>query len=214
MSRNRRLGDEAFLLHPAKDRQNSHFNAVKERTFMTEVEKLWAEYRAALRRFIRKRISDEASVDDLLQDVFLKIHAKIGTLKDRRQIRGWLYQVARNAIIDHYRGRGRTEALPEEIAIPSKSDRLALTELAECVRPMIERLPEPYREALILSELEGLTQKEVGKKQGVSLSGAKSRVQRGREKLKEMMMACCHVEFDRRGGISDYFPKGNGCKQC
>ena len=181
---------------------------------MTEVEKLWSEYRAALRRFIRRRVTDESSVDDLLQEIFLRIHSKIGTLKDRRRVRGWLYQVARNAIVDHYRRRRGTEALPEEFAAPPKSDREALTELAECVRPMIERLPEPYRDALILSELKGLTQKEVGKKQGVSLSGAKSRVQRGREKLKEMMMACCRVEFDRRGGISDYSPRGNGCKEC
>jgi RNA polymerase sigma-70 factor (ECF subfamily) len=179
---------------------------------MTEVEKLWEDYRAALRQFIRRRVADESSADDLLQDLFLKIHAKIGTLKDRRRIRGWLYQVARNAIIDHYRRRRDTEAIPEEFAIPSKSDRRALTELAECVRPMIERLPESYREALILSELDGLTQENVGKKLGISLSGAKSRVQRGRKMLKEMIWSCCHVEFDRRGGVAGYFPKGDGCK--
>ena len=158
---------------------------------MTEVETLWTEYRAALRRFIRRRVADESSADDLLQDIFLKIHAGIGTLKDHRRVRGWLYQVARNAIIDHYRSRREMEALPEDLATPPKSDRRAPTELSECVRPMIESLQEPYRGALILSELEGLTQKEVGKKQGVSLSGAKSRVQRGRKMLKEMILSCC-----------------------
>jgi RNA polymerase sigma-70 factor (ECF subfamily) len=214
MIRNRRPGDKAFVVHSANDRENPLYDMIEERRFMTEVEKLWEDYRAALRRFIRRRVADESSADDILQDIFLKIHAKIGALKDHRRIRGWFYRVARNAVIDHYRGRRGTEILPEEIAMPLKSDRRALTELSECVRPMIERLPEPYREALILSELEGVTQKEVGKKQGVSLSGAKSRVQRGRAKLKEMMLACCHIEFDRRGGISGYSLKGDRCKKC
>ena len=181
---------------------------------MKDVEKLWKEYHAALRRFIQRRIGDESTADDILQDVFLKTHSRIGTLKDERRIQGWLYQITRNTIIDYYRSHKRMEELPEEISNPEPGDDRVLTELEACVRPMIERLPQPYRKALILSELEGFTQKEIAEKQAISLSGAKSRLQRGREKLKGLMMECCHFEFDRRGGISDYHPKTGGCKIC
>jgi len=67
-------------------------------------------------------------------------------------------------------------------------------------------LPEPYRKALVLTELEGLTQQELADKVGISLSGAKSWVQRGRQQLKEMLTECCAFEFDRRGGVIDCTP--------
>jgi RNA polymerase sigma-70 factor (ECF subfamily) len=78
---------------------------------------------------------------------------------------------------------------------------------------MIDRLPDPYRQALTLTELEGRTQRELADALGLSLSGAKSRVQRGREQLKELILACCHVEVDRRGGVVDYEPRRE-CSGC
>ena len=72
------------------------------------------------------------------------------------------------------------------------------------IRGAVAGLPEPYREALLLTEYEGLTQQQLAERVGISLSGAKSRVQRGREKLKQILLDCCHVELDRRGGIIDY----------
>lgn len=179
-----------------------------------DIEKLWKEYHAALRRFIQRRVSEESTAEDLLQDVYVKVHSKIDTLKEGVRVRSWLYQITRRTIIDYYRSRKRMQALPEGLSDSKKDEDRAVKELAACVRPMIELLSEPYREALILSELQGLTQKEVGEKQGISLPGAKSRVQRGREKLKALMLECCHVEFDRRGGVADYEPKPGGCKGC
>ena len=78
------------------------------------------------------------------------------------------------------------------------------TELAGCLRPMIERLSGEYRQAMILIDLEGLTQQEAAAQLGLSLSGMKSRVQRGRRQLKEMLEACCTIELDRRRGVADY----------
>jgi RNA polymerase sigma-70 factor, ECF subfamily len=80
---------------------------------------------------------------------------------------------------------------------------------------MIYSLPEPYRDALVLTEFDGLTQKELAERLGISLSGAKSRVQRGKEQLKRMLHDCCTFEFDRRGRVIDCEPRGNsGCKEC
>ena len=80
---------------------------------------------------------------------------------------------------------------------------------------MIEGLPDAYREAIVLTEFEGLTQKELADRLGISLSGAKSRVQRARGQLKQMLLGCCQFEFDRRGGIIDCKPRvNNGCRGC
>jgi RNA polymerase sigma-70 factor (ECF subfamily) len=87
-----------------------------------------------------------------------------------------------------------------------------LDDLKTAFRRMIHSLPEPYREAVVLTDLEGLTQKELAGRLSISLSGAKSRVQRGRQKLKEMLLDCCRFEFDRRGGVVDCEPRS--MKRC
>jgi RNA polymerase sigma-70 factor (ECF subfamily) len=80
---------------------------------------------------------------------------------------------------------------------------------------MIYSLPEPYRDAVVLTELEGLTQRELANRLGISLSGAKSRVQRGRAQLKQMLDECCTFEFDRRGKVIDCTPRAKtGCDEC
>ncbi|MBI3608164.1 MAG: RNA polymerase sigma factor SigZ [Nitrospirae bacterium] len=178
------------------------------------IETLWEDYRIALRRFIQRRVSDPDLAEDLVQEVFLKIHAKIGTLNDRRRIRGWLYQIARHAIIDAYRRHRPTEDLSETWPDVAPDDVPPLEILAACVRPMIERLPAAYRDAVFLSELEGLTQQQVGHRLGISLSAAKSRVQRGREQIKAMLLGCCRLEFDRRGGLLGFESTEKGCERC
>jgi RNA polymerase sigma-70 factor, ECF subfamily len=184
------------------------------RVTMNEIEILWEKYHAALRRFIRRRVREDSVADDILQDVFVKIHSGMAALRDRNRIQGWLYRIARNTIVDHYRRLRPMEELPESVSIPDRDERRALRELAGCVRPLIARLPEADRQALILSELQGLTQKQVGEKLGLSLSGAKSRVQRGRAKLKKLILQCCHMEFDHRGEIAGYNRKKDGCGVC
>ncbi|MGH7273008.1 MAG: RNA polymerase sigma factor SigZ [Nitrospiria bacterium] len=181
---------------------------------MTHTEKIWQEYHTNLRRFIQRRMANEADVDDLLQDVFIKIHSGLKTLKDSSRIQSWLYQITRNAIIDYNRRHKPTQELLADIPVPKIDDNKSLTELATCVRPMIETLSKTYREAVALVELQDLTQKEVAEKLGLSLSGAKSRVQRGRAKLKQMLMDCCQLEFDHRGSVVDFSVKDGGCKPC
>src|SRR5437016_14064942 len=117
---------------------------------MTDIERLWKGYHAALRRFIQRRIADDPTADDILQDVFVKSHSRIGTLKDDNRVQSWLYRIARNTIIDYYRRHKRMDDLPEEISNPEPDDDRVLMELEACVRPIMERLSKPYREALIL----------------------------------------------------------------
>jgi len=182
---------------------------------MNTSEKVWQEYHSKLRAFIKSRISDDAATDDTLQNVFLKMHAGLASLKDETKLKSWLYQIARNAIVDFHRSQRPSVDIPEWLPQPEADTGEKVTqELSECLQPMIQLLPGNYREAVILSELRGLTQKEVAQAQGTSFSGAKSRVQRGRALLKNMLAECCRLEFDHNGRLCDYERKGGACNAC
>lgn len=177
--------------------------------------RMWSEYRARLHRFIRKRVTDSSLAEDLVQDVLAKAYSRLDRLKGEEKLLPWLYQITRNTIIDHYRRHKPNAALDEATpAIAEEEfDENAERELACCLLPFIQRLPEAYQQAVTLSEITGIKLKQVATEQGLSLSGAKSRVQRGRQMLKTMFLKCCRIEHDRRGGVSDYEPKTN-CGSC
>jgi RNA polymerase sigma-70 factor (ECF subfamily) len=175
-------------------------------------ENVWQEFNAKLKQFIIKRVHDEQSAEDILQDVFVKIHTHIDMLRDGHKLQSWIYQITRNAVYDYYRDQRITAGIPETLDLPEESDENDVERmLALSLREMVDCLPDVYRQALILTEYEGLTQRELARRLGISFSGAKSRVQRARGKLREMLLECCHLEFDRRGRIIDYYPKCACC---
>jgi RNA polymerase sigma-70 factor (ECF subfamily) len=177
-------------------------------------ERVWEEFHAPLQQFIRRRISDEDTAEDVLQDVFLRIHQRMGTLRDVKKLESWIYQITRNAIIDSYREpRHETTLEAEEVLdLPEElPDDDIVSELLPCVRAMVRSLPELDRQALVLTEYQGLTQRELAERLGLSFSGAKSRVQRAREKLKQQLLECCHFELDRRGHVIDYQSRCTCC---
>ncbi len=192
-------------------------------------EELWQLVHDGLRVFIAKRVNDQGHVDDILQDVFVRVHRQIDAVSDPGRLVSWIYQITRNAIIDHYRNPGRQREIPSGLSaelevideLPTILDKTrqgevseSRTELAGCLRPMIDRLSQEYREAITLVELEGLTQQTAAKRMGLSLSGMKSRVQRGRKQLKQMLDDCCQIELDRRGGVIDYRFHSTKCDSC
>lgn len=179
------------------------------------LENIWNEFAERLGQFIRARVADPAAAADILQDVFVKIQAKVDQLKDPSKLQSWLFLLTRNAIIDHYRARRDTTEIPETLAAEFPESDPETEGLKASFRRMIDSLPEPYREAIRLTEFENLTQKELAERLGISLSGAKSRVQRGREQLKEMLHECCTFEFDRRGKVIDCTPRARErCREC
>ena len=181
-------------------------------------ESVWREYHQALQQFVRRRVGDLSTADDILQDVFVKVHKRIHTLKDSSRLQSWIYQITRNAIVDHYRSQRKMEELPDTLITPEDDPTEVLhRELAECMLPLIESLPAPYREALLLSEIEGLPHREVARRQGISLPAAKARVRRGRQQLKDQFTDCCEFALDGRGNILDYAPHPHtigGCPRC
>ncbi len=177
-------------------------------------EHIWEAFHTPLHGFIRKRVSDEMIAEDLLQEVFLKIHLNGDSLQDVKKLESWIYQITRNAIIDFYRSARPMSSLDtaEVLDLPEElPDDDIVSELLPCVRAMVNNLPEQDRQAIVLTEYQGLTQKEFGERVGLSFSGAKSRVQRAREKLKQQLLACCHFELDRRGHVVNYQSRCQCC---
>jgi len=179
---------------------------------------LWDRYSQRLGAFIRGRVGDDAEAEDILQEVFIRVHRSLCCREDWEKPESWIYQIARNLIIDHYRRRRDLVEIPENLTDESEWDEMVSLEddpeaqLALSLKDMIDELPEHYRQALILTEYQGLTQKELAQRVGISLSGAKSRVQRAREMLRDMLLSCCHFELDRRGRVLDYYQRCRACE--
>jgi len=175
----------------------------------------WPNLEAKLRPFIVRRVRAGVDVDDIVQDVFLRIQRGLGGLRDEERFGPWVYQIARSSIVDHQRGaakhRPATEDILEQEVLSVDEDQCDMErELVSHIAPFVTMLPSPYREALTLTELEGLTQKQVADMLGLSLSGMKSRVQRGRQQLRKAFDDCCHIALDARGRVISCEPRTNG----
>jgi len=154
--------------------------------------------------FIRRRVPDDGDAEDILQDVFVKIHTHLESVQSLDRLESWIYQIARNCIADYYRSCQRlgelTDVPVEQQFLPEN----AVERLAPEIRELVDSLPEPYRKALILNEYQGLNQREVADELGISISGVKSRIQRARQKIKDALLSCCHFELDEQGVVLDY----------
>jgi len=174
---------------------------------------------ARLRPFIARRISP-AEVDDVLQDVFVRMHRGLPALRDDERFTSWLFQVARSSVAEHLRARARhpivdSSDLDEPPSGPDdEDDREAARSLAGCVAMFVAQLASPYREAITLVELEGLTTREAAELTGITISGMKSRVQRGRVQLRALFDACCQIAVDARGKVVAFEPRAKPCGSC
>ncbi len=175
----------------------------------------WSDVETRLRPFIARRVRS-SDVDDVVQDVLVRMHRGLPSLRDDERFSAWMFQVARHAIADA--GRKHTPDLVAEIderpAPPPDDDRDAATALAGCVSLFVAALPSPYREAVTLVELEGKTAREAAEMVGISVSGMKSRVQRGRAQLRELFEMCCEIAVDARGKPIDFARRTQPCKSC
>ncbi len=181
----------------------------RDMTPSTEV--LWQTYGDRLRGFIRKRIGHEADTDDVLQEVFRRIHTGREALLSPEQQEAWVFQIARRAIVDRFRSRSRgpVTAFVEPAAEPASRDVSA--EIASWLPSIVDSLPAPDRDILSLVDLEGAPQQAAADRLGLSLTGAKSRVQRARKHLQEALLECCAIETDARGNAIDYTPRRCSC---
>jgi len=188
--------------------------------FGPSLEEIWGEVGTSLERFVHRHVADPHEAEDILAEVMLRIHRHLAELDDRERVTAWVYRIARNAIIDHYRRTSRRRESPcselELMSAPGADDWLddqeqVLAELGSCIRPLVDALPPDHRRALQLTDLEGKTQAEAARIEGISLSGMKSRVQRARRQFAVLVKSCCDVTTDSRGEVLDFQLRADGC---
>lgn len=175
----------------------------------------WHELESKLRPFIARRVPSQVDVDDVIQDVFLRMQRGLPDLRDEQRFGPWVYQIARSAVVDHRRALARHRVaeggnLDEAAADPPEQSDEVESLLASTLVVFVAMLPSPYREALTLTELEGLTQRRAAEMLGVSHSGMKSRVQRGRALLRRSLEDCCTIALDARGRVIGCEPRPDG----
>jgi RNA polymerase sigma-70 factor, ECF subfamily len=162
-----------------------------------------AALRDGLHRFVSRRVRPDHA-EDLVQDILLRMHERAGELRDEARVAGWAFRIAQRVVTDHYRTMRPERALTEndEPVAGSDEDAGNLNELvAGWLGPMLALLPDEYAEALRLVDVEGVSQRDFAARSGLSISGAKSRVQRGRRMLEELLRACCDLELDAQGNV-------------
>lgn len=169
---------------------------------------LWLELEAPLRRYIRRRVRNRQDAEDLFQEVAVRIERHRQAVPPAGSRVRWALRIAHNLITDHYRSSVLRQHAPlDEVESGWRDEVMTSTrQLSRCVRTMVERLPQPYRDALVWADLEGMSQQTVADRMNLSLSGAKTRVQRARQQLHRLLLDCCEFERNHLGDIVDYHP--------
>jgi len=166
-----------------------------------QTEVIWEGFRKELLKFIKARVNEQDEAEDILQEVFIKIHLNIKSIQEKAKISSWVYAITRNAIIDYYRKRKRMDH-PENFELQLEEElEESKQDFSSCLTSFIEQLPEKDQEALNKTAFGNVSQKEYAKELQLSYSATKSRVQRAREKLKDLFVACCAIETDHYGNI-------------
>jgi RNA polymerase sigma-70 factor (ECF subfamily) len=178
------------------------------------LESIWQEYSTSLRGFLYSRVSNDADVEDLLQEVLIKTHQNLDTVKSSEKIKPWLFQLTNNTIIDFYRKKGRSKDISAADLWYADDDVVVEQALAQCVEPFIRALPKKSADLLLAIDIEGQSQKDYAEKAGISYSTIKSQVQRGRVKLRTMFDDCCSLTLDKHGNVVEFQAKSGGCDSC
>ena len=161
------------------------------------LDEVWNEFSGQIRSYLLNKVRQTDDADDLLQDIFIKINNNLDELQDEKKLAPWIYRIVRNSLTDYYRSANLdTSKLNEEITASETADNgddIYSACVSGCLQIFIEKLPEKYREPLVLSDIDGRKQKDIAKEMNLSYSGLKSRVQRGREMIKEMFVDCAYM---------------------
>jgi len=177
----------------------------------------YREMRDGLHRSLSRRLRDPDLAEDIVHDVFLRIHDRADQLRDVDRVRGWIARIAHHAMLDALRRRRPETGVPDSLAEEEDGPDGVPASIQSALRAMLDQLSDEDRDALLATEWDGRSQGELADAWGLSVSGAKSRVQRARRKLKELLLDCCHVELDARGRVLDMVPRARGrcaCRDC
>ncbi len=181
---------------------------------MQNTSQIWNDFSESLNRYIYSYVKDTSIADDLLQETFIKIHLNLDKIKNVKSLKSWIYRIAHNIVMDYFKKQSK---IKDDFIIENYSEvEEENTEHShkDCLKPLINNLLDIYKEALMLSEINGLKQNEVAKKLNISLSGAKSRIQRGRKLLKNGFIDCCNFKLNESGYLYGSETTKDECKVC
>lgn len=168
-----------------------------------DVTNIWTNFNKELKGFIYNKTKNSVDTDDILQEVFIKIIRNIDKVNQSENLRQYLYGIVRNTLSDYFKNQktfsNDTEIQEQFSEIETNSLNETIAEC--CIKPFISKLPDNYKQALLITEFQNVSQKELAEKLNISYSGAKSRVQRGKEKLKELILNCCAYQNDKYGNL-------------
>ena len=161
-----------------------------------------------MRSYVGRRVTNPEDRDDLVQEVLLRVHRGLTSLKDQTSPGPWIFGIAHNVVVDHWRKRGRTRSVPldeaeidlGELVDETDDGELLQQSVATYLADMVTRLESPYRETLILTELQDMKYTDAARRLGISLAAVKSRVLRGREMLRKSPIRCCEIDSEPLAG--------------
>ena len=181
-----------------------------------ELDAIWRDYRVTLTAFLYANVKNPADVEDLRQEILIKVFNNLSEIKDTTKLKPWLFQIANNSIIDFYRKRAKNSAISEDDLWYDSSDTDSKThkQLSQCIVPFIQAMDEEDTEMLMAIEIHGLSQKQYAEKSGIKYSTLKSRVQKSREKLQNLFSDCCEMSLDKQGNLVDFNSKTGNCNRC
>lgn len=178
---------------------------------------IYVSFSEKIRRYLERMVG-EADFEDVTQEVFLKVNAGLSEFRGDSSLSTWIYRIATNTAIDHNRksstrlkeqiadGHLPDDSMPEESMAadptPPQDRQLIRKEMNDCIKGVIDGLPENYRTVLILSDLEELANNEIAEILDISLETVKIRLHRARMKLKKELEHHCTFYKDERNELA------------
>lgn len=178
------------------------------------IQNIWTQYQSSLKSFLHSKVRNPDDVDDLLQEILIKTHKNLQTVKDSKKIKSWVFQIAHNTIIDFYRQSGKANTLTANDLWYEQESPQITTELSLCVIPFIKALPEEDAELLMAIEIEEVSQKGYADSKNINYSTLKSRVKKSRQKLYSLYSNCCDFSLDNQGNLNQFKEKNTSCSNC
>ncbi len=176
---------------------------------------VYTEFQPKILKYLR-RLVGESDAEDIAQEVFVKVGEALGGFRGESSLSTWIYRIATNTAMDHLRKPSSKRSLQstEDRDLPGDEDTgpvddrplldtlLIRKDMNECIRGIVDSLPENYRTVLVLGEIEGLTNAEITEVLGISLDAVKIRLHRARVRLKKELEAKCNFYHDKRNELA------------
>lgn len=167
----------------------------------------WNAHQGELLRFVQSRVHAPEEAHDIVQETFFRAMRQPGGLDDVGNPRAWLFQAARNLVIDRFRLTKEQVPVPEDLAAEIDSDTRPVDALSQCLPKVLSTLSDEDRQAITLCDIAGLSQQVYAAQFGLTLPAAKARVRRARLRLRSRLVEMCRVHFDERGNVCCFFPR-------